>query len=123
VGVEFEDAPIYLLLLPRKFSFILALTVAIAGISIGAILGVLLIALVAFLLGRRQSTQPFSNHPSAAAHELEDAMTGYKAELDGQERAAVDLVGRGILHWWNRRSGQRSSARTLNESDPRELSG
>lgn len=79
-----------------------------AGIGFGAVLGVLLIAVAAFLLGLRWRKR--KQHQVAAS---ESAALGYKAELDGRS-----IMRR--WEWWSlRRCLRRRSFRRLRSSERR----
>jgi hypothetical protein len=92
-------------------------TGAKAGIAVGAILGVLLIALVAFLLGRRRAAAKTPAH----GVQPERGVSEYKAELDGSDRPAAELEGHGIARWWSKRFRGSVRVKALNESAPLEL--
>jgi hypothetical protein len=51
----------------------------------------------------------------------ERVLGGYKAELDGQERAVAELEDRSIARWWSRRFSRSGRARALTECEPQEL--
>jgi hypothetical protein len=94
----------------------------IAGISIGVLVGVLLIAVAAFLLGRRRSTAQSSTNDPVATIEPDVPIGGYKVELGGHGRTTVRLEGQGIARWWNKMFDRSARTRALNKAEPQNIS-
>jgi hypothetical protein len=98
-------------------------TGAKAGIGIGAVLGVLLIALIAFLLGlkARRKAANLTSPPNSVRPEAEAGVLEHKAELDGSGPPAAELEGHGITRWWSKRFRGSVRVKALSDTAPLEL--